>query len=132
MGSAWNQTDDLCLTQGDTYEITIITKASAFTNNTLSSAAIDPHIVVDPVTGSSKLPCFQPSNPSAYPISVSPGASAGGTSVPEPGTLALLTLGLLALGAQRLHKARTVTLRLIRAKRASSGAPRSADRRSGI
>ena len=122
IGSAWNQTDDLCLTQGDTYQITIITKAVSFSNNTLSSAAIDPHIVVDPVTGGSKMPCFQPSDPSAYPISVSPGASAGGTSVPEPGTLALLALGLLAVGAQRLQRARAtraVTLQLTRAKRAS-------------
>jgi hypothetical protein len=58
LGSAWNQTDDLCLTQGDTYQITIVTKASAFANNMLSSAAIDPHIVVDPVTGAPTMPCF--------------------------------------------------------------------------
>lgn len=122
LGGAWNQTDDLCLTQGDVYQITIVTKAAALTKNTLSSAGIDPRIVVDPVSGGPTMPCFQPPNPSAYIVSVSPGASAGGTGVPEPGTLALMALGLLAVGAQRLQRARTeraVPLQLTRAKRAS-------------
>ena len=122
IGSAWNQTNDLCLTLGDTYEISILTKAGAATNSTLSSAAIDPRIVVDPVNGGPTMPCFQPPNPSAYTVSVSAGASAGGTSVPEPGTLALLALGLLAVGAQTQQRARArraVRLQLTRAKRAS-------------
>jgi hypothetical protein len=106
LGGAWNQTDDLCLTQGDVYKITIVTKAGALTQNTLASATIDPRIVVDPVTGGPTMPCFQPPNPSAYLISVSPGASAGGTGVPEPGTLGLLVLGMLALGVQQLQRAR--------------------------
>jgi hypothetical protein len=122
IGSAWNQTNDLCLTLGDTYEISILTKAGALTNSTLSSAAIDPRIVVDPMTGGPTMPCFQPPNPSAYTVSVSAGASAGNTSVPEPGTLALLALGLLAVGAQRVQRtraARAVLVQLTRAKRAS-------------
>jgi hypothetical protein len=106
IGGSWNLTDDLCLTQGDQYKITIVTEASARAMNTLATASIDPRITVDPVaSGDAKLPCFQPSNPSAYPIAVSAGASTG-SSVPEPGMLVLLSLGLLALGVQQRRLAR--------------------------
>ena len=102
IGGWWNLTDDLCLTQGDQYKITIVTQATARAMDSLASASIDPRITVDPVAGGDpQMPCFQPSNPSAYPIAISAGASTGSSSVPEPGLLGLLALGLLALGVQR-------------------------------
>ena len=91
IGGSWNLTDDLCLTQGDQYKITIVTQATARALNSLASASIDPRITVDPVAGGDpQMPCFQPSNPSAYPIAISAAASTGSSSVPEPGLLALL------------------------------------------
>ena len=61
IGGSWNATDDLCLTQGDQYKITIVTQATAAAMNTLASASIDPRITVDPVAGGT--PTYRASSP---------------------------------------------------------------------
>jgi hypothetical protein len=104
-GAAWTQTDQLsadhlCLTQGDMYAITITTSTSIGGRGGSGSASLDPKIIVDPQGPTDpKASCFQPSDPLVYQaaISISDGASTG-VSVPEPGTLGLMGLGLLVLG----------------------------------
>jgi len=107
-GAAWTQTtqlgaDHLCLTQGEVYAITIEAGLSALGKGASGSASVDPKIIVDP-QGPQDPPtsCYQPPDPSIYQsaISISDGASTG-VSVPEPGTLGLMGLGLFGLGLGR-------------------------------
>jgi hypothetical protein len=100
-GAAWNQpaqidADHLCLTQGDVYAITITASASALGKGANGTASVDPKIVVDPQGPTDPTAsCYQPADPTGYGVNISAGASTG---VPEPGTLGLMGLGLLAIG----------------------------------
>jgi hypothetical protein len=113
-GAAWTQltqfdADHLCLTQGEVYAITISAGVSALGKGASGSASVDPKIIVDP-QGPQDPPtsCFQPTDPSIYQasISISGGASTG-VSVPEPGTIGLMGLGLFGVGLGRRFSQRT-------------------------
>jgi hypothetical protein len=111
-GAAWTQltqfdADHLCLTQGEVYGITISAGVSALGRGATGSASVDPKIIVDPESGPQgpvdpPSSCYQPTDPSSYQASIiiSGGASTG-VSVPEPGTIGLMGLGLFGVGLGR-------------------------------
>jgi hypothetical protein len=95
-------TDLLCVVNGDNYTITIsaVTTAAAGAHNATDSASalLDPEIKLDPP--------YPTSCPAQVPLDLlqlqtGPGASTGiasATSVPEPSTLSLMALAVIALG----------------------------------
>ena len=95
-------TDLLCVVNGDNYTITItaVTTAAAGAHNVTDSASalLDPVIKLDPP--------YPTSCPAQVPLDLlqlqtGPGASTGiasATSVPEPSTLSLMALAVIALG----------------------------------
>lgn len=112
-GTDWNTEDVLCLQSGDTYEIRINADALTGRAGGTASAALDPHIKIDPPGQApfSGVTVINPGpgncggstfDPAPYSLTVSSGSSTG-FAVPEPATLALFGVGLLAMGASRRH-----------------------------
>lgn len=90
-------TTPLCVVNGDNYEISIdalTTAGSGGGGNNSASALLDPEIKVDPPA---PITCPESVDPTLFTIDTSPGTSTG-ISVPEPSSLGLSTIGLLALG----------------------------------
>ena len=92
-------TSALCVVNGDNYVVTIdaLTTAGPGFGTNSASAVLDPEIKVDPPYPTS---CPEPPglSPTALAVDTSPGTSTGFVTVPEPSTVGLGAIGLLALG----------------------------------